>query len=584
MLSAKIYKGAEYRTKAAFTYGRFEVRMKSAQREGMLSSFFTYHEITSTADWNEIDIEIMGRYSDDIQFNPITPGQVNHEVHYQTSFNPSQDFHTYAFEWTPRYVAWFVDGKEVHRQTGAHIEALKLPQKIMMNIWNPVYANWVGSWNANVLPAFAYYDWVSYSSYAHGSGDVGTNNNFKFQWKDDFDYFDTSRWAKASHTWNGNQCDMYPDNVVFKDGIMILCLTTNTTSGYYDKTEPWVTSARAEYGKIKVHYAEEVETISAETVANYIISGTEVTSAKLQSDSQTVYLTLSKYDTSALSNIIIVNTKDRFSPPNVLTVRNLPITKQKPISFPIKINCGGTAYADYAADQEWGSKVEYGHTDGKSFQNSAPIAGTSDATIYHSELNMPVKYFIRVPNGTYDVELQMAETYFSNAGSRIFSISVQNEVVVQNLDLAALVGKNTVYNKVVKNVAVTDEVIDIHFMSSVNYAIINGIVIKKIETKVNDRLDSQPHEWNIGQNYPNPFNGSTIIPARLATDDHLIIKFYDTLGRKVSGMPIGFVSKGYHNFSWNGKDASERSVASGVYYYVVEGKYQRSTKKMMLIQ
>lgn len=39
LLAQKPYRGAEYRTKQAFTYGRFEVRMKSAQLSGMLSSF-----------------------------------------------------------------------------------------------------------------------------------------------------------------------------------------------------------------------------------------------------------------------------------------------------------------------------------------------------------------------------------------------------------------------------------------------------------------------------------------------------------------------------------------------------------------
>lgn len=38
-LFAKIYKGAEYRTKEDFTYGKFEVRMKPAGKEGMLASF-----------------------------------------------------------------------------------------------------------------------------------------------------------------------------------------------------------------------------------------------------------------------------------------------------------------------------------------------------------------------------------------------------------------------------------------------------------------------------------------------------------------------------------------------------------------
>lgn len=581
-LTAKEYRGAEYRTKAAFTYGRFEVRLKSAQREGMLSSFFTYNDNYPATPWNEIDIEILGRYSDDVQFNPITPGQVNHEVHYQTLFNPAQDFHTYAFEWTPTYVAWFVDGKEVHRQTGAHIQALSYPQKIMMNVWNPSYANWVGAWNANVLPAFAYYDWVSYSSFAPDSGDNGSNNNFKFQWKDDFNSFDTTRWAKASHTWGGNQCDMYPDNVVFKDGVMILCLTTNTTSGFYDKTGPAVKYARAEKGKLKIHYTEEVDQVSAETPANYYVTNNQVASAKLQPDLRTVHLTLAKYDTSTLSNVIVLDTKDSFG--NAMSVQNIFIAKQKNIAFPLKINCGGIAYADYVADQEWNSTVEYGHLDGKSYQNSAIISGVADQTIYHSELNMPVKYFIRVPNGTYDVELQMTETFFSSTDSRIFSIAVQDSVVIQNLDLVSAVGKNAAYNKVIKNVTITDELIDIHFMASKNYAIVNGIVITHASTRVNESSDLQPNEWNVGQNYPNPFNGSTQIPVEVSSPDNIVIRFYDTLGRQVSEKYFGAVAAGQHTFSWNAKDNAGKTLASGVYYYVVEGRLHRSSKKLVLVQ
>ena len=197
---SKIYKGAEYRTKNLFKYGRFEVNMKSAYRDGMLASFFTYNDDFPNSAWNEIDIEIMGRYSDDIQFNPLTPGQISHTSHHQAKFNPATDFHTYAFEWTPNYVAWFVDGVETHRQTGAHIKALNISQKIMMNIWNPQFPNWAGEWNEDILPAFAFYDWVSYSSFTPGAGSSGTGNNFTFQWKDNFDSWDQTRWDKATHT------------------------------------------------------------------------------------------------------------------------------------------------------------------------------------------------------------------------------------------------------------------------------------------------------------------------------------------------------------------------------------------------
>ena len=223
-LFANIFKGAEYRTKLSYTYGRFEVRMKSSYREGMLSSFFTYYDGGGgIGNWNEIDIEIMGRYYDNVQFNTITPNQTNHVSHKPMLTSPHLDYHTYAFEWTPQYVAWFIDDVEVLRQTGAHIQTLTLPQKIMMNIWNPLFENWAGIFNPDALPAFSYYDWVSYYSYTPGTGNYGTGNNFTHDWTDNFDSWDTNRWDKATHTFNGNGCDFIQENAVFIDGKLVLC-------------------------------------------------------------------------------------------------------------------------------------------------------------------------------------------------------------------------------------------------------------------------------------------------------------------------------------------------------------------------
>ena len=57
-------------------------------------------------------------------------------------------------------------------------------------------ADWGGFWDDRVLPRFSYYDWVRYASYTPGNGDTGTNNNFTYQWQDDFNEFDTTRWEK----------------------------------------------------------------------------------------------------------------------------------------------------------------------------------------------------------------------------------------------------------------------------------------------------------------------------------------------------------------------------------------------------
>ena len=82
LLAQKPYRGAEYRTLGTMRYGRFEVRMRSAGVSGMLSSFFTYYDPANP--WNEIDIEIMGRYSNEVQFNTIVPANTNHVLRYVT--------------------------------------------------------------------------------------------------------------------------------------------------------------------------------------------------------------------------------------------------------------------------------------------------------------------------------------------------------------------------------------------------------------------------------------------------------------------------------------------------------------------
>jgi beta-glucanase (GH16 family) len=561
--------------------------MMSAQREGMLSSFFTYNDMIpfDSQKWNEIDIEILGRYADDVQFNTITPGQTNHVGRRQTPFNPHLGFHTYAIEWTPSYVAWFIDGSEAYRQTGPHIQTLIYPQKIMMNIWIPTAPNWAGEWNDNVLPAFASYDYVSYSSYTRDSGSVGTNNDFTPQWNDDFNTVDSTRWDQATHTWSDNQCDFTPANIVFNSGKMILCLTKETSVGYVDAVAPYVSSARADADGVVINFSEEVDSVSAATTSNYLIPGKTILQVDLYSDKKTVKLTIEGYDTSTISNVILMNIKDRAVPPNTISAKSVTVTKGQPLSFPIKINCGGPAYKEYLPDQQWvGNTFEYGHLDGWSGQNSSNVSGAADPIVFQTELDAAAEYRIRVPNGNYLVYLLMSENYFTAAGKRIFDISVQGNVVDKNLDLFARVGRGAQYQRVVPNVKVTEGIIDIHFMSLLDNALINAIMVVRLGTGINENRGSSSQQWNIGQNYPNPFNGNTIIPFSLAGDDEVTIDFFDTLGRRVNHHPLGMMQSGSHYFRWNAKSSSGLSLATGAYYYVVQGKYNSSTRKLMLLQ
>lgn len=582
--SAKTYKGAEYRTKEAYTYGRFEVRMKSFEKDGLLASFFTYHEIQTTADWNEIDLEIMGRFSNNVQFNAITSGQTNHVRSNYVEFNPSLDFHTYAFEWTPQYVSWFVDGTEVYRQTGSHVQTMNKAQKIMMNVWNPAYPNWAGVLNPAALPAFAYYDWVSYYAYTPGSGSYGTGNNFSLKWKDDFNSWDQSRWEKATHTWDGNNCDFITDNAVIKDGMLILCITDSYHTGYADKNTPQPLWARLEGKKIIVKFSEEVEKTSAESASNYTSAGLTVGSAQLLEDRKTVELSLSSSDASVQS-ITVANVKDRSTDANTLLSRTISLIKQTPLSFPIKINTGGVAVSGFLADQEWKETSEYGYQDG-SVDPAYPPTGTSE--VYKNALKGMVSYKVRVPEGKYNVKLMLMENYFTQASKRVFDVYVENEGQALNLDLYSLAGINRTYEKVFNSISVTDGVLDIYFAAKTDMAQLYGLVVEKASTDVggNNLEESnagKPESFSLQQNYPNPFNGMTKIRFSLPAKDNVTFDVYDLLGNLVYREDLGLRANGSNEYLWKAVHMNGKPLSSGVYLYSVKGTGYALYKKMILL-
>lgn len=589
---AKSYKGAEYRTKAAYTYGRFEVSMKSAYREGMLSSFFTYFDGTAedtwtTAKWNEIDLEIMGRYDDNVQFNTITPGQTNHVSHFPMGSSPNLDYHTYAIEWTPDYVAWFVDGTEVIRQTGAHIATLTRPQKIMMNVWNPLYENWAGILDPAALPAFAYYDWVSYSTYTPGTGNYGTGNNFTQSWIDNFDSWNTSRWEKATHTWDGNGCDFIQENAVFRDGKLILCLTNSTNTGYTDVTAPSILWARASTDKITVMFSEEVDQNDAENIANYYITNTAVSinSATLLRDLKSVELDVTGINLNNTYNLIVYPIKDRASVPNTMSIKAVSLIMSQPLSFPIKINCGGAESLNYLAEESWNKKTEYGSMDGSvsNYSSSLGISGTDEDVIYQSDRYNLVGYKVRVPNGNYDVKLMFAEKYFTSSGARIFDVYLEYNRVIEDLDVFSQVGKNSALVKEVTNIQVTDGILDIHFADKVDYAFISGIVITQNTTGLNDEEKLGLSDFKVEQNYPNPFNGKTIIRYSLQSTENLNFELYNILGEQIFFENLGYMSKGSHEYLLNTAELKSTPLTSGIYFYVFSTSNKRETHKLVLL-
>ncbi|PZD95281.1 beta-glucanase [Paenibacillus sambharensis] len=151
----------ELRSKAKTGYGLYEVRMMPAKNPGIVSSFFTYTGPTDGTPWDEIDIEFLGKDTTKVQFNYYTNGVGGNEKIIDLGFDASRDYHTYAFDWQPNRITWYVDGVARHTAT---TNIPKNPGKIMMNLWNGTGVDsWLGSYNG-ANPLYAYYDWVRYTS------------------------------------------------------------------------------------------------------------------------------------------------------------------------------------------------------------------------------------------------------------------------------------------------------------------------------------------------------------------------------------------------------------------------------------
>ncbi|NLW30024.1 MAG: family 16 glycosylhydrolase [Fibrobacter sp.] len=217
-------------------YGRYELRMRTAQGDGILSTFFTYENdgwMTGTGNpWREIDIEVLGRYTDRFQTNIITgtaDGRITSEYFPQLNVNPAEDYHTYIIEWTPDYISFSFDGKEVRRtETGDSKNQVEdcrnIPQSYRFNMWANAISSWVGPFSADILPKYQFVNWIKYYSYSE------QDKTFTLEWTDDFNTLDNSRWSKATHTMEDfTQFDT--DNVLVKDGTLVLALTDMQGNG-----------------------------------------------------------------------------------------------------------------------------------------------------------------------------------------------------------------------------------------------------------------------------------------------------------------------------------------------------------------
>ena len=582
-------RGAELRTLEPVLYGKFEARYKPAQGEGIVSSFFVYNDDYPNTPWVEIDVELLGRFPQVVDMNTMTPGS-HLRTHY-VPFNTHLDFYVYGFEWTPDYVAWFINGQEVYRQTEEHVTDLNHPAKIMMNIWNPIHEDWVGVWDERVLPRFAYYDWVSYASYTPGSGNTGTNNDFTHQWQDEFVEFDTTRWEKSDdHTWNGNQSTFIKENSVIEDGHLVLCLTDDEHIGYQDQTIPYVLWARSRGDSITVRFSEELDPISSQNENNFVITDAMVLSATLKPDQRTVGLMASGMEMESSYNLTVLGINDDSQPPNTQMGQWLPVDMPQPLSFPLMVNSAGSAYNEYLSDQLWSSGVEYGHMNGNYQVADQEIDNTDHEDLYRSSLNRVVSYKVRVPNGVCSVTLKFSENHYLEPNQRTFDIVIEDSIWISGLDVFALAGQFNAFDTTLNGIIVNDGILDLYF-SAVDYGsgyeyagpFLNAIVVEQdstFELETHQGPLPRKDQINLFQNYPNPFNPSTTFHFSVSKPGKSELNLYAIRGQWVLRVFSGYSTMGDHQIELSAGD----HLSSGLYIARLTHNSSMKTKRVLIIK
>jgi len=103
-----------------------------------------------------------------------------------------------------------------------------------------------------------------------------------------------------------------------------------------------------------------------------------------------------------------------------------------------------------------------------------------------------------------------------------------------------------------------------------------------MHTDTNDLL--KPVTTELTGNYPNPFNPTTTISFSTKAAGFVSVNIYNMKGQLVKKLVEGNLEAAYHNILWDGRDDSNKTVSSGIYFYKMKTTDYSATQKMILMK
>jgi endo-1,3-1,4-beta-glycanase ExoK len=159
---------AELQSRAAYHYGTYEVRLRSAAGPGLVTAFFTYTGPIHGSPHDEIDFEFLGKNPRSVQINYFVDGKPQLGRHIALEGDASSDFADYAFEWLENSLRWFVNGRMVHEARRVPNQPFPThPGHIIISLWNgegPDMKGWLDEFRYPGAPLKATYEYVSFTA------------------------------------------------------------------------------------------------------------------------------------------------------------------------------------------------------------------------------------------------------------------------------------------------------------------------------------------------------------------------------------------------------------------------------------
>ncbi len=151
-LPAGTLDGGEVESKDLYGPGFYAARIKVPDAPSSITGFFLYEPPDLES---EIDIEIYNDPSGKILFTTYADGEQTHTETTSLPFDPTEDFHDYAFFYDESSITFYVDGEPMQEFEGG------LPEKRMKLYVNTWFPTWLDGEEPD-SDRYAYVDWIEH--------------------------------------------------------------------------------------------------------------------------------------------------------------------------------------------------------------------------------------------------------------------------------------------------------------------------------------------------------------------------------------------------------------------------------------